>query len=289
MEKHGFGRILLATDGSEPAKAAEAVVASFATPPHAAVRVVHVWNMEVHPDHGHWDVETHHEAEALIRASIKRLRAAGVDADGELCHADSDHIASAVAESARRFDAGLVVVGARGLSDWQSLLRHSVSHQLMTTVECPLLVVRQSPNEPGSNARRVLLAIAGGDDIAPAVHAATAAATTPGSRVLVVHVAQALYGGTGFAYVEPQEEIAATIKTATEMLQAAGVETDAFVAPTGHVADVLRATAARWEADVIVIASSRAGDLASIVFGSVAHQLLRGGGKPVLLAARGRS
>lgn len=288
MKNHGFARILLATDGSEPAKAAEAVVASFGRPARSAVRVVHVWNMEVHPDHGHWDLETHSEAETLITDSIKRLRASGLDADGELCHADTDHVASAIAASATRFGADLVVVGARGLSDWQSLIKHSVSHQLLTTVDCPLLVVRGNPGESEPAAKRVLVAIAGGADIAPAVHAAVAAASNPGSRVLVIHVAQLVYGAQ-FAYVEPDDEITMTIKTATEMLQAAGVETEAFVAGSGHVANVLRETASQWDADVIVIGSSRTGDLASIAFGSVTHELLRGTGRPVLVAERARS
>ena len=100
MKNQGFGRILLATDGSEPAKAAEAVVASFARPSRSAVRVAHVWNMEVHSDHGRWTVETHREGEALVTASVKRLRAAGRDADGEMCHADKDRLASAIAASA---------------------------------------------------------------------------------------------------------------------------------------------------------------------------------------------
>lgn len=294
MKSPGFGRILFATDGSEQAQAAEAVVASFARPSRAAVRVAHVrvahvWNMEVHPDHGRWAVETYREGEDLIRACIKRLRASGLDTDGEICHADSDRVASAIAASAARFDADLVVVGARGLSDWQSLIKHSVTHQLLTRLACPLLVVRGRTKATESQAKRVLVAVAGGDDIAPAVHAATAAASGPGSRVLVIHVAQTIFGAQGMAYVEPDEEIAATIKTASEMLQAAGIQVEAFVTGSGHVAHVLAETAAKWEADVIVVASSRMGDLSSIVFGSVTHELLRGTGRPVLVAERGRS
>ncbi|HEV2139816.1 MAG TPA: universal stress protein, partial [Candidatus Dormibacteraeota bacterium] len=56
---------------------------------------------------------------------------------------DNGHIAEALAEAADQYHADLVVVGSRGLSDWQSLvLAHSVSHQLLTKVDCPVLIVK---------------------------------------------------------------------------------------------------------------------------------------------------
>lgn len=287
MENGTFARILLATDGSAPAAAAARLATSFAHASSAAVRVVHVWNMEVHDRGGVWDLETRREAEELLSKTVDELGAAGVDADGELIRADSKYIASALAESAVAFDADLVVLGSRGLSDWQSMRKHSVSHQLLTALDCPLLVVRGTPPAP-HDPRRVLLAIAGGDDVATAVQAAVAAASSPGSRVLVLHVEQAIFGLQGFAYVEPQGEVHETINQATEMLEQAGILAEALAAGPGHVADVVAHTAEGWSADMIVIGSSRMGDLASMVLGSVTHDLLRASDKPILVAARTR-
>jgi nucleotide-binding universal stress UspA family protein len=277
MKKSGFVRILLATDGSEQAQAATEATASFARTSGAAVRVFHVS-----------DVAEHAEADRLINEAIKRLRLSGIDADGELGRADQSHVAVAVAEAAREFDADLVVVGSRGLSDWQSLTRHGVSHNVLCAVDCPVLVVRGKSGPAWFEPPRVLLAIAGGDDVATGVRAAIAAAAPPDSRVRVLHVAQAIFGAQGYAYVEPVEEINATIDAATAMLRDAGLESDAVVAEAGPVARVVAQAAADWKADVIVMGSSRMRDLPGMLFGSVTHDLLRVTQTPVLVAERAR-
>ena len=83
-----------------------------------------------------------HEAEKLVDVTVERLLKAGVIAEREIDRADSRHVAAAIALSARDFNADLVVLGSRGLSDWQSMTRHSVSHELLCAVDCPLLIVR---------------------------------------------------------------------------------------------------------------------------------------------------
>ncbi len=289
MKAHGFRKILLATDGSHEADVAVDAAASFAHAGSASVRAVHVWNLEVHHRHGVWDVEMRTEADSLIERTMDRLQQAGIDATGTILRADSGHVAAAIAEAAREFEADLVVVGSRGLSDWQSLVRHSVSHQLLGAVDCPVLVVRGKVPERVHDAERVLLAVAGGDDLRPAVAAAMAAAAAPGSEVLVVHVAQAVLGSQGFAYVESDEEIEQTMAQATAAFKAAGITTHELVLESGPVADVVAETAHQWQADVIVIGSSRMGDVGSLVFGSVTHGLLRAADRPVLVAERIRS
>jgi nucleotide-binding universal stress UspA family protein len=287
MQKQGFRRILLATDGSDQAATAVGVTSWLAKASSAQVRVIHVWNMDVRRRDGTWDIEMRNEAERLIDEAVERMHAAGVAAQGEIRRSDSKHVALAVATAAREFHADLVVVGSRGLSDWKSMFQGSISHELLSAVDSPLLIVRGRTAD-GHHAKRVLLAIAGGDDVAPGVRVASAAAAAPGSEVLVVHVAQAIVSAGGFAYVEPDEEIAATMKQATALLAGAGVEAQEMVARSGPVAEVVAEVAAGWHADVIVLGSSRMGDLASLVFGSVTHSLLRATDKPVLVAERAR-
>jgi nucleotide-binding universal stress UspA family protein len=289
MRNQGFSRILLATDGSEQATAAVGVTESFARVSSASVLVVHVWNLEVHHRHGVWDVEVRTEADALLKATVGRLREAGVEVDGMISRADHNHIAAAIAEAARTFKADLVVVGSRGLSDWASIVEHSTTHQLLSSVDCPLLIVRASSGAATHLAKKVLLAVAGGDDLVPAARAAAAAASAPGSEVKVIHVAQCIVGVQGFAYVEPEEEIRETIEHATAILNDAGIATSSVVAEPGPVAQVVAGTAAGWRADVIVIGSSRMGDLGSLLLGSVTHDLLRATDRPILVAERIRS
>ncbi len=284
----GFKRILLATDGSEQAQAAVDAAIGFARFTSAKVRVLHIWNLEVHHRDGHWDVEVRSEAERLVDASVSRLQTAGLVADGEIYRADSGHVAAAIALIAREFSADLVVVGSRGLSDWQSMFKHSVSHQVLSAVDCPVLVVRGRAAGDVHQPCRVLLAVAGGDDVAPAVRAAVAAANAPGSKVMVVHVAQAFFGAQGFAYVESDDEIKATMATSIRLLNESGVDAEGVVAHAGPVAKSVAEIAAGWNADLIVVGSSRMGDLGSLVLGSVSHHLLRTTGRPVLIAERVR-
>ena len=138
-------------------------------------------------------------------------------------------------------------------------------------------------NEP----RRVLLAIAGGDDVAPGVRAAVAAAKAPHSKVMVVHVAQAIFGAQGFAYVESDDEIQATMASAIRILRKIpGVQAEGVVAHAGPVAKAVAEIAVSWNADLIVVGSSRMGDLGSLLVGSVSHGLLHATERPVLVAER---
>jgi nucleotide-binding universal stress UspA family protein len=282
----GFKRILLATDGSEQAEAALDATIALGRASSAEVLVVHVWNLEVHERKGHWDVEVRTEAERLVGETVGCLKAAGLAAEPKICLASSDHVAATIGLAAREFAADLVVLGSRGLSDWQSIFKHSVSHQVLSAVDCPVLVVRGRQAVDVKEPRRVLLAIAGGDDVASGVRAAVAAANAPYSKVMVVHVAQAIFVSQGFAYVESAGEIQSTMASAIGLLNNAGVEAEGVVAHAGPVAKAVAEMAASWNADLIVVGSSRMGDLGSLVLGSVSHNLLHGTERPILIAER---
>jgi nucleotide-binding universal stress UspA family protein len=249
------------------------------------VRVSHVWNLELHHRHGYWDVEVRSEASKLVDETVMRLFEAGVIAEREIIRADSNHVAAAIAVSAREFGSDLVVVGSRGLSDWQSLTQHSIGHQLLCAVDCPVLIVRGLPAGAPFKASRVLLAIAGGGDLVPAVRAALAVAG-PDTSVVVMHVAQAMFGVQGFAYVEPDGEIHETMTRACTLVGNAGVNVQGIVAHEGPVAKAVAEIAKDWNADLVVIGSSRMGDIGSLFLGSVSHDLLHMTDRPVLIAER---
>jgi nucleotide-binding universal stress UspA family protein len=285
----GFSRILLATDGSEQAAAAVDATIELARFSSATVRVIHIWNLDVLQRDGHWEVEDRREARDLVNATVDRLTSAGLVAEGEVFRADSGHVATSIATVAREFSADLVVLGSRGLSDWQSMFRHSVSHKVLSVVDCPVLVVRGRPAGSAAKVHRILLAVAGGEDVAAAVKAAVGAASARVSTVMVVHVDQAIFGAQGFAYVESDEEIRDTMAAAIGLLRASGIEAEGLVARSGPVAKAIAEIATNWNADVIVVNSSRMGDLASMLVGSVSHDLLHISDRPVLIAERKRS
>lgn len=280
-----FERILLATDGSEVSKAAVDATIAIAKSPTAKVRVAHVWNLAVRHRHGLWDVEVRTEAGKLVDATVERLFRAGVIAEREICRADSQHVAAAIACAAKAFGADLVVIGSQGLSDWQSLTRHSDSNQMLCGLDCPVLIVRAPASGAPIRRSKVLLAIAAGDNLEPGVRAVVSAAL-PDASVMVVHVAQAIVGLHGFAYLESGDEIRETMGQACQLLGDAGLQVQGKVAHEGPVTKAVAEIAAEWNADLIVIGSSRMGDIGSLFLGSVSHDLLHSTDRPVLMPER---
>jgi uncharacterized protein len=282
-----FERIFLATDGSDESQAAVDATIAIAKSPTVTVKVAHVWSLEVHHRHGRWDVETRSEAQKLVDATVTRLLAAGVIAEPQIIRSDSDHVAAAIAIEAKAFGADLVVVGSRGLSDWRSLTQHSISHQLLCAVDCPVLIARTRSSSSPATVSKIVMAVAGGGDVAAATRATLAVASADAS-VTVVHVAQALFGAQGFAYVEPGDEIHETMSRACQMLSDAGVTVHGMVSHEGPVATVVAGIARELNADLIVIGSSRMGDIGSMFLGSVSHDLLHMADRPVLVSERAR-
>ena len=283
----GFNRIVLATDGSEGAQAAVLATIDLARFTAATVRVAHIWNLEVHHRHGAWDVELRTDAERLVQETVDQLTRAGVMAEKEIFRADTKHVAASIALIAHEFEADLVIIGSRGLSDWKSLFEHSVSHQVLAAVDCPVLIVRSRTIEGSVSTQRILVAIAGGDDVAPAVRAAAAIADIHGHpSVMVAHVMQQIVGVQGYAYFETEAETQAMLDEAVALFKLRGIDAEAEAIRPQPVAGALAEAAASWNADLIVTGSSRMGDASSLLLGSVSHDLLHRTDLPVLIAER---
>ena len=286
-DERNFNKIVLATDGSEGAQSAVLATIDLARNTPAVVRVVHIWNLEVHHRHGVWDIELRSEADRLVQGTVDQLTRAGVMAEKEIFRADNKHIAASIAIIARDFGADLVVIGSRGLSDWKSLFDHSVSHEVLASVDCPVLIVRSLPTEGTLTTSRILVAVAGGADVAPAVKAATAvAATHQACAVKVVHVLQSIVGTQGYAFIETDQEADAALDEAVALFKINGITAESEAIRPAPVASALVDAAAAFNADLIVTGSSRMGDAGSLLLGSVSHDLLHRTEIPVLIAAR---
>ena len=96
-DEMSFSKIVLATDGSEGAQGAVLATIDLARFTPAIVRVVHIWNLDIHHRHGVWDVELRSEAERLAQDTVDQLTRAGVMAEKEIFRADDKHIAASIA------------------------------------------------------------------------------------------------------------------------------------------------------------------------------------------------
>jgi nucleotide-binding universal stress UspA family protein len=161
----GFHRILFAVNGSQHSAAAVPVVAAIASKSQSEVLVVHVWS----PD----DTVLEHDDELSRRrnddpdvsAVVERLHAAGVAAIGESHGATSESVAAFVGGRADTFNADLIALGNRGLSELHTFLIGSRTQQVLTQATRPVLAVRNVKPGLRSGIRRVVLVLDGsGDD-----------------------------------------------------------------------------------------------------------------------------
>jgi nucleotide-binding universal stress UspA family protein len=136
-------RIVLALDGSPESEYAVPITQEIATGLGAAVTVVHVREMMLAPVVGgvprRIDSD---EIEARVAAHVAALTAAGVAAELRVVATTyAGGPAHDIAEAAEDVDAGMIVVGTRGLGVIKGMLVGSVAHRLPYIAKCPVLTV----------------------------------------------------------------------------------------------------------------------------------------------------
>jgi nucleotide-binding universal stress UspA family protein len=169
--RSGFHRILFAVNGSQHSTAAVGVVAAIAGKSHSEVLVVHVWSPNdtvlQHDD----ELSRRRSGDPDVRAVVERLHAAGVEAVGESHGATSESVAAFIASRADTFDADLIALGNRGLSELHTFLIGSRTQQVLLQATRPVLAVRNVKPSLRSGIRRVVLVLDGSRDDESIVHA----------------------------------------------------------------------------------------------------------------------
>jgi nucleotide-binding universal stress UspA family protein len=260
-------RVLFATDRSAASRAALLAVAGLAAGGDTEVVVLHV------DDRGQPG-----EGEGLAGEIACGLIALAVDARPELRRAPRGGVAAEIAAAAAERGSDLVVLGSRGRSDLGGLLLGSVSHEVLERVSCPVLLVRAGRRATGRR-RRILLAVAGDEDVHDLVRTTTAVAERDG-RVLVLHL---LTQREGDRQQTASERLVA--QTVLE-LRRAGVRARGSVRASAHgTAGEIARVALDYGADLIVMGSRRLPALAALLRGSVSQGVIRSGAAPVLIGA----
>jgi nucleotide-binding universal stress UspA family protein len=136
-----FERIVLAVDGSEPAQRALPVAADLASKYGSEVIAVHVLEQQLGRG-GPIAFETTEEATRVADDAARSLKDVGVSARAEARAALAGRAAQEIMDVAASEDAGLIVMGSRGMSDWQGLLIGSVAHKVVHLSSVPVLIIR---------------------------------------------------------------------------------------------------------------------------------------------------
>lgn len=193
-------KIVIATDGSEYARAAVDLVARLPVDKGTEVTLLAVieWFTPTftasYPVIGQQVVEAFDKAEQRLHAGLtkvlqtelKRLQSAGFAVDTEL---RQGHAARQIVEAVERLGADLLVTGSRGLGRVEGLLLGSVTNQLVKHSPCSVLVVKPTEGQLASSQKspnqrlEILLAFDGSPHAQKAVE--TLKALRPESRLAI--------------------------------------------------------------------------------------------------------
>jgi len=278
-----FGKILFAVDESSHMRAAARTVGRLARATQSEVVVLHV-NAGDGPTSGPAIASA---LSTRIEAIAALLVDAGVRTTVQTRVAPYDEIALTIAAVAKQLKVDMLALGSRGLSDLSGLFRGSVSHQVIARSDCPVLVVRYGVCHPGGPIRRILLAVAGGEDIPHALEAAMTIARATDAEVLVLHARYLVAGLDSWPYVEPDEYAEQALVKVVRKLRSAGIRTRVHspVAAAG-VARTIAHEAHEADVDLVVIGSRRLSDLTSLLQGGIDHDVIHLTDRPVLVAER---
>ena len=186
-------RIFLATDGSKEAGLAARSAAELADKTGSELHVVHVLALPLDThDPSSLEPEVRQRLETRARRSLEeemsRIEALGGAVEGS--HLRVGRPDAEILALAEEINAGLIVMGSRGVGGVRRALVGSVSDSVVRHAHCPVLMVR---GEPVSSPTQVLLATDGSQD-------AELAATT------AIDLSKRLDAELHTVYVEPMPE-----------------------------------------------------------------------------------
>jgi nucleotide-binding universal stress UspA family protein len=286
-------RVLLATDGSEDARAATAWLTQFPLPPEAELRVVSAVSvppsaLDVPPVREFQQSlleEAKRTSEAARAALAPRFRGAST----QVTEGDARHV---VLEAAEQWRADLIVLGARGLGAVAGFLLGSVSLGVARHAHCSVLIVKGG----AGRLRGALVAVDGSGPAQAAAAFLAGLPLDPGVGVRVLGVAErprypattpALAAGMVRKAIEQiVKEREATLEQAVARAAAPfkgvvkSVERQVVV---GHPVDEIVGAAARPDVDLVVVGARGLGALQRLLLGSVSEGVLRHVDRPVLI------
>lgn len=144
-------KVLLATDGSDSSMHAARVLGDLiANQPEAQVTVLHVAHVprsyfftdengnKVTPEVP-MDIMIRRSAEPILRRTLSAL---GLPEDRVVTEVQVGEPAEEIVDLARLEGYDLIVMGTRGIGQMKELLIGSVSHRVLHTAPCPVMVAR---------------------------------------------------------------------------------------------------------------------------------------------------
>ena len=286
-------RVLLATDGSDDARAATAWLGSFPLPADAVLRVVSA--VSVPPSA--LDVPTVREFQESLRTEARRLAETARVALAPRFSASDIHVGDGdarevILHEAETWPASLVVLGARGLGAVAGFLLGSVSLGIARHARGSVLVVKGGVGR----LRGAVVAIDGSANAAAAAAFLARLPLEPTFAVRLLGVAERPHypattpafavGMVRRALEQIVQERRAALERAVEEAAvpfAGVVKTVERRVVVGNPVDEIVGAAGRPEVDLVVVGARGLGTLQRLWLGSVSEGVLRHAARPVLI------
>jgi nucleotide-binding universal stress UspA family protein len=286
-------RVLLATDGSEDARAAAAWLTQFPMPAGTSLRIVSAVSLppssiDVVPVRDFLQSlrdEAHRVAEAARATLAGRVPAAEV----QVAEGDAREV---ILRAAEEWRADLIVLGARGLGTVAGFLLGSVSLGVARHARCSVLVVKGG----AARLRGALVAIDGSPHAAAAAAFLARLPLDPAFVVRLLGVVERprypattpslAAGMVRKAIEEIVKERRAALEQAlatTAELLAGAVKTVEKEVAVGHPVNEILSAAAKPDVDLVVVGARGLGAIQRLLLGSVSEGVLRHVDRPVLI------
>ncbi|HEU4492913.1 MAG TPA: universal stress protein [Rubrobacteraceae bacterium] len=261
-------KILLATDGSEDAAQATQAATDLSSKSGSELHVVHVWHDVPGPyRHGYVKRELRRQGQEILDAEIQKIEESGGKA--AQAHLRGGRTTEEVVELGDELDAGLLVVGSRGLQGMRRILIGSHSEDIVHHARLPVLVVKCGEGSwPPS---RVVVGEDFSGDARKAGELAANIARLLNARMLLLNAGPHLPRASGGEARETEEKLEGRAGELEEIL---GERPETGVA-TGDPADALIRAAQNGETSLVAVGSRGLKVVERVRLGSVSTKVLR--------------
>ena len=298
-----ISRIIVPLDHSDVAEAALPLATDLARRRGVPIVLVHI--LEMSPEftayvEGVSEVDSLMDLEAATQRYLTEVagRIDGVDVSTIVLRGQP---APRLVEYIDELDDSLVVMSSHGRTGFRRLVLGSVTARVVQASSAPVIVVRSGEDETPASAPdrilRVLVPLDGSEFAEHALEAAYDLTATDDTRVRLVRVPEVapypstMYGAASYEAVEVymssmQSEAEEYLKSVAERLADRPGEVS-WEVRDGTTSAAILAAAAAFEADLIAMASHGRTGFRRFLMGSVAEQVLRDAGVPVMMIGPG--
>ncbi len=284
-------KILLATNGSDDAVLAAQAAADLSRETGSELHVVHAWQADFS---GAYAVATpgtrsrwcEQQAEVLLAEQVERIEDAGGEA--KEAHLRQGRTADEIVGLANELNAGLVVMGSRGLGRVKRLVLGSISEGVVHAASRPVLLLRG-----GAQAwppARIVIGADFSEESLKAAMLATSIGALFGARALLVHAYPLLelaQKSRVSGATETDEEVRAIHKVlellAIKLERVLGRDPETKMVAGDAANSILNAAKEGGESSLIAVGSRGHGMLDRLGLGSVSDKIMRAAAGPVLI------